>query len=309
MPSSDFNPRRPRGRRRAHFCIPPALGPRISTHAARAGGDQLQPFIGTSSTYFNPRRPRGRRPHARGYHRAYMYFNPRRPRGRRPELRATASAVYFNPRRPRGRRRRACYPDTDRVHFNPRRPRGRRRADSFVARQCHDISTHAARAGGDVLAALWQCSAFQPTPPARAATCPHTDLRQFQPTPPARAATRLLAEAIGNGISTHAARAGGDSAAVTRAASQCISTHAARAGGDNGSRYGCHGCRYFNPRRPRGRRRSTAQIPLLQSESFQPTPPARAATPPLDRPRAIAYFNPRRPRGRRRSRFLPHRCR
>ena len=83
--------------------------------------------------------------------------------------------------------------------------------------------------------------------------------------------------ARGLGVSIHAAREGGDTSPSSRSASQSC----------------------FNPRRPRGRRRVTAEVYCIRYV-FQSTPPARAATcgwPVLDA--ACSCFNPRRPRGRR----------
>ena len=100
----------------------------------------------------------------------------------------------------------------------------------------------------------------------------------FQSTPPARAATERHRD--------HRQRS-------------VVSIHAARAGGDIEQRCANASLSGFNPRRPRGRRRSTASRHRA-AIVFQSTPPARAATLYRDiRDRRRAGFNPRRPRGRR----------
>jgi len=130
------------------------------------------------------------------------------------------------------------------------------------------VSIHAARAGGDSNGVRYRLSSwlFQSTPPARAAT--------MHAAPQASSAAGQQDE----GVSIHAARAGGDAAGpifsgVTilfqstppaRAATRTktgsggrggVSIHAARAGGDR-------------PRAGHGER----------AMKFQSTPPARAAT-------------------------------
>ena len=125
----------------------------------------------------------------------------------------------------------------------------------------HDVSIHAARAGGDSNARLrWRPGqSFNPRRPR--------GRRHHRNAPmPIRAV-----------VSIHAARAGGDKSADSDQQARMVSIHAARAGGDRVAR-------------------CTTVAPYV----FQSTPPARAAT-PSDRPRAAASlgFNPRRPRGRR----------
>ena len=82
--SADFNPRSPRGERRADT-IAALQKMWISIHAPREGSDRRQP----------------------GHHRQADYFNPRSPRGERPGRAATSSPTPgdFNPRSPRGERR------------------------------------------------------------------------------------------------------------------------------------------------------------------------------------------------------------
>ena len=79
---------------------------------------------------------------------------------------------------------------------------------------------------------------FQPTLPARGATCAavrHVDANgAFQPTLPARGATWLLflPESRATSISTHAPRTGSDFAGTNTCKCPPISTHAPRTGSD-----------------------------------------------------------------------------
>ena len=215
---------------------------------------------------------------------------------------------HFNPRRPRGRRRVTC--GAAPLAFQPTPP-ARAATSSYVSARTYawrgHISTHAARAGGDLLHLATRQRATISTHAARAGgdSSVKRDGRspqRFQPTPPARAAT--------------AARSASPRVDVT------ISTHAARAGGD-GVRELVHDRHaYFNPRRPRGRRpddrgrpgtvaisthaaRAGGDVP--QACRSRPRPPisthaARAGGDlrQCDASREYDHFNPRRPRGRRR---------
>src|SRR4051812_3977433 len=101
----------------------------------------------------------------------------------------------------------------------------------------------------------------------------------FQSTPPTRAATaRVDKVPHALGVSIHAAHAGGDPElrGEPRPADS-VSIHAAHAGGDGS--YGSSGgsALGFNPRRPRGRRRSSNPVVQVMYW-FQSTPPTRAAT-------------------------------
>ncbi len=168
---------------------------------------------------------------------------------------------HFNPRSPHGERRH-LYGDLSRLwHFNPRSPHGERLRLVFRSRREWSISTHAPRTGSDTTNCIVEIStthfnprsphgerqtsmpapsymsAFQPTLPARGATCcriSHTSTRQpfqptlpargatdttfsgvcptsFQPTLPARGATGLCADCHQKrAISTHAPRTGSD---------------------------------------------------------------------------------------------------
>ena len=147
-------------------------------------------------------------------------------------------------------------------------------------------------------------SAFQPTLPARGATCcriSHTSTRQpfqptlpargatdttfsgvcptsFQPTLPARGATGLCADCHQKrAISTHAPRTGSDIANHVLGQALAISTHAPRTGSDAELFGGWAVAVHFNPRSPHGERRGTIWR-LGGCCAFQPTLPARGAT-------------------------------
>ena len=101
-----FNPRAPRGARRArHAAAAPvgvisihapregrdaqaplqALHGHISIHAPREGRDALLPVLSSTMVYFNPRAPRGARLSGLcGFLPRKGHFNPRAPRGARP---------------------------------------------------------------------------------------------------------------------------------------------------------------------------------------------------------------------------------
>ena len=168
----------------------------ISTHAPRTGSDGFNPsfFIGGA---FQPTLPaRGATDTAADHQRCKAAFQPTLPaRG----ATAGTDGVYditkdFNPRSPHGERR-------------TRRPRALRTGQHFNPR-----SPHGERPGGTKTRN--QREIFQPTLPARGATCPPhhaVSALPFQPTLPARGATqckgRILQYFL---ISTHAPRTGSD---------------------------------------------------------------------------------------------------
>ncbi len=238
--SERFNPRLPRGRRRAFW---PRVGPRLSS--------------------FNPRLPRGRRRRLRrGPRCEYRSFNPRLPRGRRPAGGGDGpGGGGFNPRLPRGRRRtvRAMPPTTK--GFNPRLPRGRRRAGPLLNLQARAVSIRASRAGGDGHGGPpgERLQSFNPRlPRGRRPTRAHeyVFLLSFQSAPPAREATRagyVIARPFPF-----------QSAPPAREATVREPPSLDRQRG-------------FNPRLPRGRRRVEASI-VTPATVFQSAPPAREAT-------------------------------
>ena len=212
----DFNPRAPRGARRA------------SADQTRAAGN------------FNPRAPRGARriPACGKKHRSI--FQSTRPAwgataraivpdrsvsisihaprvGRDITASATRScARNFNPRAPRGARHRCGTPTVSRLHFNPRAPRGARLLlFMFMADRVSFQSTRpawgATRCGGR---SSRPPSHFNPRAPRGArlfVVLSHIDYRAFQSTRPAWGATgRCRARRHPARISIHAPRVGRD---------------------------------------------------------------------------------------------------
>ena len=214
--------------------------------------------------------------------------------------------------------------------FNPRRPRGRRRNWVGHRKASFFVSIHAARAGGDVdglanpgTVIIVSIHAARAGGDESRSSSVHESV-QFQSTPPARAATacawrRLRCRLR---VSIHAARAGGDVSGSRSAATPAVSIHAARAGGDVTCSSTIRRCATFqstpparaattrsasigavdacfNPRRPRGRRR-TVPARIRPRYCFNPRRPRGRrpyATCSIE-PSKLS-FNPRRPRGRR----------
>ena len=169
----DFNPLRPRGRRRKRIQKRRRCLMWISTHSAREDGDAWSLPYSLSVNDFNPLRPRGRRRLILCFP---MYFRPFQPTP--PARTETAADVGklafrgdFNPLRPRGRRPNFQMEMTQIYDFNPLRPRGRRRNTQQV---------------------IYPISVFQPTPPARTET------------------SFFLINFLTKKISTHSAREDGD---------------------------------------------------------------------------------------------------
>ena len=78
----NFNPRFPRGKR-PHDKRHPGTRTCISIHASRGGSDSFSATRRYSPGYFNPRFPRGKRLLIIRAHTFVAYFNPRFPRGKR----------------------------------------------------------------------------------------------------------------------------------------------------------------------------------------------------------------------------------
>ena len=257
----------------------------------------------------------------------------------------------FNPRAPRGARLAAQYRFLCADGFNPRAPRGARLAGADTGTRSRAVSIHAPRAGRDTCdgACRFHRSRFQSTRPARGATfhqlihrgrgivsihAPRagrdtipsvllTSTTLFQSTRPARGATCAAADgAEGDTVSIHAPRAGRDAILKLRIAPGVVSIHAPRAGRDPRHAGRCQDSGGFNPRAPRGARRTAVSVGTSFA-AFQSTRPARGATttnrPPNwrrmfqstrpargatcgEQPRTSARscFNPRAPRGARR---------
>ena len=149
-------------------------------------------------------------------------------------------SLYFNPRSPHGERRLSTSGTRATRNFNPRSPHGERLTCSIPA--CAPLVT------------------FQPTLPARGATGRR---RRWLPAA---------------GISTHAPRTGSDHGEQHHCRLAQISTHAPRTGSDPV----CEDQRlissHFNPRSPHGERPKGKET-TRETAGFQPTLPARGATP------------------------------
>ena len=142
---------------------------------------------------------------------------------------------------------------------------------------------------------------FQSTPPARGATLPARfgllPYLHFNPRPPRGgrpgAVLRILQI---QQISIHAPREGGDSdQSYTRFPYSRISIHAPREGGDKIQYDLFRGVYNFNPRPPRGGRRSKRFLYTFLSK-FQSTPPARGATERFYAKRVMAQISIHAPR-------------
>ena len=258
------------------------------------------------------------------------YFYPRPPRGGRLSLpRSTATAKLFLST-PSARRATllACRTKSPSTYFYPRPPRGGRQAVQWNAVEVFNISIHALREEGDLVAAVgFQCHIeFLSTPSARRATrhaqaCP-VGPDDFYPRPPRGGRQRTLTklEYTRLFLSTPSARratakspARGDREGDfyprpprggRRPCRRCplpqgwISIHALREEGD------CCACTprraiiYFYPRPPRGGRRLERQVIAGRRHQFLSTPSARRATRSLLRlwNRATDFY-PRPPRG------------
>ena len=220
----------------------------ISTHAPRTGSDRIAWNSKTARFYFNPRSPHGERLEEVGRAAGYpAYFNPRSPHGERhcPAPRTGKRTLYFNPRSPHGER-------LETAHVR----------DAAIT--------------------------FQPTLPARGATDrgrghyqreKHFNPRSPHGERPADKNCKVLL-CYFNPRSPHGERRTETPNYVLTLA---ISTHAPRTGSDV-----CLPCtalkrNNFNPRSPHGER-----LPPLDEVKgflvFQPTLPARGATPPRSRP-------------------------
>ena len=211
-------------------------------------------------------------------------------------------------------------------NFNPRSPHGERRHLRGRAIVVRDISTHAPRTGSDFPPA-WACAASSISTHAprtgsdlRAAQRHDEHGHNFNPRSPhgeRRAHLRGAAQRLV--ISTHAPRTGSDARPTMTAArsrrnfnprsphgerqncppqvqtSKHISTHAPRTGSDDKCKWLISALTYFNPRSPHGERRKRIRSGVHKNR-FQPTLPARGATPDdVDR-LEIAYISTHAPR-------------
>ena len=214
--------------------------PSISTHAPRTGSDLIVAAVGFLHKVFQPTLP------ARGA------TNSRAQPGERRNISTHAPRTGSDEDRHGAGLRPA---------ISTHAPRTGSDAHQLLAGRRHvAISTHAPRTGSDLQSACqFRSSQFQPTLPARGATCtgragsppaphfnprsPHGERRAPGSTPrPAR-------------ISTHAPRTGSDTSSDTLAAAQ----------------------QDFNPRSPHGERPPPRRS-SKRRRGFQPTLPARGAT-------------------------------
>ena len=302
-----FNPRSPHGERRFSRFLP-RFAVIISIHAPRTGSDHPALRRASESLPISIHAPRTGSDGSRGTQRPRVPISIHAPRtgsdcggsgflarvelisihaprtGSDTACWATApSRSNFNPRSPHGERPWEPPGVRPAIYFNPRSPHGERHSANNTSSGSTKISTHAPRTGSDQFAHFVgrEAISFQPTLPARGATCrrircarnvcdfnprsPHGERpdartlgrreRPFQPTLPARGATPR--ESCARRI-------------------RSISTHAPRTGSDAKGR-----------KRPRKRR-------------FQPTLPARGATKPAVAGRGKPQnFNPRSPHGER----------
>ena len=172
-------------------------------------------------------------------------------------------------------------------HFNPRPPRGGRLCCKKPLACSNDFNPRPPR-GGRLISfeGPLQCYTFQSTPPARGATAWWPGICP-----------------ISWKISIHAPREGGD--LISRTLEPEIGNfnpRPPRGGRRTGDAHANRDVWNFNPRPPRGGRPPSQGITTIRW-IFQSTPPARGAT--STNPRSVrpsADFNPRPPRGGRQQR-------
>ena len=235
----DFNPRFPRGKRRAVLMVTSRESRFQSTLPAReatehaVNTDNLAVLFQSTlpareatkvcilmhnlKGNFNPRFPRGKRRQQAQSRFPADNFNPRFPRGKRHQLTDILRGRRdFNPRFPRGKRPQHPVLPGMPPDFNPRFPRGKRPVVPFRLLLRHLISIHASREGSDLAAA---------------------------------GARGIFAD-----ISIHASREGSDAVLKDFKKHLAISIHASREGSDMCLSFGSARRFNFNPRFPRGKR-------------------------------------------------------
>ena len=170
---------------------------RISTHAPRTGSDYRGFYHLGRRRDFNPRSPHGERPgDTKRITKRRNDFNPRSPHGERhPSYYCPTRRRHFNPRSPHGERHALCCVGGDATdisthaprtgsdqelrnivtrdgHFNPRSPHGERQAAHAIYLPKKDFNPRSPH-GERQLPEEWyfQIYGFQPTLPARGATC------------------------------------------------------------------------------------------------------------------------------------------
>ena len=169
----NFNPRSPRGERRAvSRAVHRAL--HISIHAPREGSDRLvwnhwKEFCGISI-----HAPREGSDGSSVVVRDVSRISIHAPREGSDHHKGVDNIVHwnFNPRSPRGERHLRISGHLSAQDFNPRSPRGERRNVLLIPVDGKFISIHAPREGSDFPSglAIYAMLAFQSTLPARGAT-------------------------------------------------------------------------------------------------------------------------------------------
>ena len=221
---------------------------RVSIHAPRAGRDgiELSTRVTATGAFQSTRPARGAtRCQRRRSHAVMVSIHaPRAGRDARSDAHDCAKSMFQSTRPARGATPRSVSQHGEHVvSFNPRAPRGAR--PGFEASVADRL----------------QC--FNPRAPRGARQRPrHTSTpRVFQSTRPARGATRgTLPSTLARAVSIHAPRAGRDSRHGAARSSQAMfqSTRPAR-GATGNCASSCMQSTGFNPRAPRGARRSTCR--------------------------------------------------
>ena len=241
-------------------------GTAISTHAPRTGSDYILHRAQKCARHFNPRSPHGERREA-----ALMLAN----------------SFDISTHAPRTGSDKMLKKDGNRiVKFQPTLPARGATEENRFRRMVQGISTHAPRTGSDQCAfgSRPQPQNFNPRSPhgeRRFPGDPNGSAAEFQPTLPARGATGGASlNFFAFVISTHAPRTGSDDAYPSdRRLPFAISTHAPRTGSDSNSGTATCVNGNFNPRSPHGERRKRIRQTGDCLSQFQPTLPARGATP------------------------------
>ena len=175
LTNDHFNPRSPHGERRAGY-LKKVDYKEISTHAPRTGSDQINPATMHGTQGISTHAPRtGSDVRVVGKIADPFYFNPRSPHGERlTRLMMARRHGPFQPTLPaRGATQTHSWQTAVTINFNPRSPHGERRGDTCIFAGGMVISTHAPRTGSDddgTVSTSFKPS-FQPTLPARGATC------------------------------------------------------------------------------------------------------------------------------------------
>jgi len=282
----------------------------ISIHAPHVGRDARRPPSRCRRAHFNPRAPRGARPVGKHVDLGVHHISIHAPHVGRDRVRAVRArhGEQFQSTRPtwgatcsrRSRSLRTSY-------FNPRAPRGARPLHAGAGTPREPISIHAPHVGRDdeceqaIIDLLISIHAphvgrdgrahrrhvlrrhFNPRAPRGArprSKLPKREKRQFQSTRPTWGATwSELVLSEGTAISIHAPHVGRDLHRRTTRCYQRTFQSTRPTWGATRLLFGARGLIYFNPRAPRGARRSKS-TPLARRLRFQSTRPTWGATCP-----------------------------